>query len=241
MSKNTKKYRNEWKYIITEDLIPELMNRLSAILKNDSFSTSDGSYDIHSLYFDDQYDRCIRENDAGVGYRFKYRIRYYNEPFLDGFPKMKLERKEKLNGRCYKESYPLSDKEYSSIIRQDYDHILWSNPDSLLQRFATDMLLGNYTPKAIIDYKRCAFVDDTLHIRITIDRNICVSSEASNFTNGNYLHIPIQEKYRNVLEIKFDDMLPGHIRHALPLNDIAQSSFSKYYLGRKVLDGTMIK
>ena len=40
----------------------------------------------------------------------------------------------------------------------------------------------------------------------------------------------------NVLEVKFDDILPSHIRNIVESYSFKQGSFSKYYYGRKILD-----
>ena len=40
----------------------------------------------------------------------------------------------------------------------------------------------------------------------------------------------------NVLEVKFDDILPSYIRNIIESFGFKQTSFSKYYYGRKILD-----
>lgn len=40
----------------------------------------------------------------------------------------------------------------------------------------------------------------------------------------------------NVLEVKFDEILPSHIRNIVESYNFKQTSFSKYYYGRKILD-----
>ena len=95
----TKKSRNEWKYICHEADIISICSRLNGILAFDTHG-DDGSYSIHSLYFDDYMDTCALETEAGVGSRYKYRIRYYG----DNPEYLRLERKEKLYGRCYKKT-----------------------------------------------------------------------------------------------------------------------------------------
>ena len=78
-----KKYRNEWKYILTNQEVSLLNSRLSQVLELDSHTPKDGRYIIHSLYFDDYKNLSISTTEAGLSNRFKWRIRYYGDD-LDG-------------------------------------------------------------------------------------------------------------------------------------------------------------
>ena len=227
-----KKYRNEWKYPCTEQDLAIIEERLEAVLEKDS-NGDDGKYEIHSLYFDDFFDSCAKENEAGISSRFKYRIRYYGEDTT----LIKLERKEKLDGRCYKRSCNLSLTQFEQIMRGEVEEILWATEDELLKQFCVHILTKGFAPKVIVDYERIAFVEEITNIRITLDKNISVSDEIEHFFDGDYIRIPIQEKQRHVLEVKFDYILPGYIRNLITNKNLVQTSFSKYYLGRKKLKG----
>lgn len=226
-----KKYRNEWKYSCGANDLAVIANRLSAILSVDANSGEDGKYEIHSLYFDDYQDACAKENDAGVSERFKYRIRYYGREY----DSMKLERKEKIDSRCYKESCPISLEEYREILSGNADGLFWQTEQPLLKQFCVRCMTRGFAPKAMIDYERTAYVEEIANIRITIDENISVSDDFAHFTDGSYIRYPVQEKQQHVLEVKFDDILPSYIRHAITNRHLVQSSFSKYGLGRKKL------
>ena len=52
------------------------------------------------------------------------------------------------------------------------------------------------------------------------------------FLNGDYLKVPVLEKGKHVLEVKFDEILPSHIKNLIQSKVLLQRSFSKYYLGR---------
>ena len=97
-----------------------------------------------------------------------------------------------------------------------------------------------FEPKIIIDYERTAFVDPILNVRITFDRNICGSINVNGFMKRNYLKFPIQEKGNHVLEVKFDDVLPEHIEKVLHESPLQRNTFSKYYLGRLVLERNLL-
>lgn len=227
-----KQYRNEWKYPCTEQDLATIEGKLEAILEKDDHGEN-GKYEIHSLYFDDIFDSCAKENEAGISGRFKYRIRYYgNNPTF-----MKLERKEKLDGRCYKRSCSLSIEQYEQIILGEIEEVFWATENELLKEFCIHILTKGFEPKVIVDYERVAFIEEITNIRITLDKNISASDEVEHFLDGEYLRIPIQEKQRHVLEVKFDYILPGYVRHLITNKNLVQTSFSKYYLGRKKLKG----
>jgi len=86
-------YRVENKYIVSEKDLAVLQGRLQSIMSMDIHQT-DGCYRIRSLYFDDFWDRCLEENEAGVDQRQKFRIRIY-DPQSET---IRLEIKEKNSG-----------------------------------------------------------------------------------------------------------------------------------------------
>ena len=228
---NIKKYRNEWKYCCMESDLEIINNRLMAVLEKDSHAGHNEKYEVHSLYFDDFKDTCVKENDAGISERKKYRIRYYG----NNCNFMKLECKTKTDGRCYKESARLSLEEYQKLIGGEADELFWKSDKPVVKAFCLNCMTRHFEPKAIIDYERIAFVEEITHIRITLDKNITVSDDLSHFLEGEYIRYPIQEKGQHVLEVKFDYILPEYIKHIVTNQHLIQSSFSKYYLGRKKL------
>jgi hypothetical protein len=173
----------------------------------------------------------MQENDSGISERFKYRIRFYNQSSNI----LKLERKEKKNGRCHKESCLISQEQYFHLVTGNIHNVVWNTEEPLLIQFCMQCFCRDFRPKAIIDYERIAYLDEITNIRITIDKNISVGNDIDNFLISNYIHIPVQEKGMHILEIKFDYILPGYIRQIITNNVLVQTSFSKYYLGRQIL------
>lgn len=74
-----KKYRNEWKYSLSNGELSLLKSRLSEVMELDSHTPPKGRYIIHSLYFDDYKDTSVYTTDSSLSKRFKWRIRYYDE------------------------------------------------------------------------------------------------------------------------------------------------------------------
>lgn len=231
-----KLYRNEWKYCCSEGELALLNSRLQGVLPLDAHSGSDGGYLVRSLYFDDYNDTCARDNDAGAPRRFKYRIRYYD----DDAAHIQLERKEKYNGRCHKTTCPLTAAQYAALTGGDAAAVLWQTEDPLLRRFCADILTRRFTPKVIVDYERTAYVEPIANIRITLDRNIAASPAVGDFLCGDYPRHPLQQRQRHILEVKFDDILPGYLRELVRSRSFQQTTFSKYYLGRKKIEEILL-
>ena len=223
-----KKYRNEWKYCEKEADLVVLRERLSRILEHDSYADEDGKYEVHSLYFDNYKDICARENVAGEGKRFKYRIRYYGNQS----EKLWLEKKEKINSYCHKRKCALSVEEYKKILAGNVMDVFWNAEHQLLKEFCIDIVTKRFLPRVIIDYEREAFVELITNVRITMDCNITASDDIESFLSGDYLKIPLLDKKKHVLEVKFDDILPSYLKQIVQSGIVIQRSFSKYYLGR---------
>jgi len=230
-----KKYRNEWKYICSNTSLAMIRNRLDALMHKDIHTNFNGIYNVHNIYFDDYKNNSAKSVEAGNLKRFKWRIRYYN----DDIDTIKLERKEKLYGRCHKLSTPLTFNEYNALINGNVEDILWETDKELVKKLCIDIMTKRYVPKIIVDYEREAYVDEILNIRITFDKNISASYEIDKFLRGDYIKVPLQELPYNVLEVKFDDILPGYIKKIIESVASSQTAFSKYYTGRKMME--MIK
>ena len=227
------KYRNEWKYICSDWDLKLLESRLSGALEKDKHANEDGSYSVRSLYFDDYSDISAKQNAAALPERYKWRIRYYG----GGTSKhIHLEFKRKHNGQGIKHSCKLTEQECAHLISGEVEKVFWSTGEDLLKQFCVAIMTRHFTPKAIIDYERIAFVEPTTNIRVTLDKNISVSNEFDKFLSGNYQKYPVQNDNNHVLEVKFDDILPSYLQNLINTYDRQQASFSKYYFGRKKLE-----
>lgn len=231
-----KKYRNEWKYNLTNQQLSLLKSRISEVLDLDPHTPKCGKYVIHSLYFDDYKDQSVYTTDSGLSKRFKWRIRFYDED-LDYIV---LERKEKIDSRCHKKSCKLTLDEYEKIVSGNITDIVYDTDKNLIKELARDIMLYNYVPKVIVDYERIAFVEEITNVRITFDTKISASYDFDNFLNGDYIKYYIQPSNQNVLEVKFDDVLPSYIKKIVESYEFKQTSFSKYYYCRRILDSYMI-
>ena len=198
----------------------------------DSHTPPGGRYIIHSLYFDDYKDTSVYTTDSGLSNRFKWRIRYYG----NDLNYIVLEKKEKKDSRCHKKSCKITVDEYNSIVSGGILDLVYDTDKDLVKELAVDMLTHDYRPKVIVDYERVAYVEEITNVRITFDMRISASYELDKFLKGEYLSFYILPSGINVLEVKFDEILPSHIRNIVESFGFKQTSFSKYYYGRKIID-----
>ena len=228
-----KRYRTEWKYLCSQRTGVILYERLRNALVPDSHADPDGTYQIHSLYFDDHLDSCAADNEAGIDTRAKYRIRSYGTNARS----LHFEEKKKINGRTYKSHCSLSDEDAKLLVTGKMNELFWQTQDPLLKRFCIAGMTKNYEPKLFVSYKRAALVEPSLNVRVTFDSQISVAETGSKFDPADKRSLfPLFSDNNLILEVKFDDFLPGWIRQIIESEQILITSFSKYYLGRKRLE-----
>ena len=223
------KYRHELKFKISNNAAEILKQKLSLILGKDKNAYySDGSYLIKSLYFDDRDSSSYYEKMDGVLYRKKYRIRMYND--VDTF--IRLEKKMKHNNYTAKEQMLISKDIYSKILNGKVDEI--DNPEGLLLEFIINYKNKGLVPSVIVEYHRTAFTYPISDVRITFDSNIQSSLYNYDLFNTSYPRYIVDEPGKQVLEVKFNEVLPLHIANIL--NDIpaCREAVSKFAICRSI-------
>lgn len=215
------KFRHEWKHELNANDMRILRTRLSAVMEKDAHSIN-GLYRIRSLYFDNLYDKALREKIDGVNCREKFRIRYYNgdTSFIS------LEKKSKINGLCSKESTTISESEAQRIVDGDIDWMKES-ADNLLVELYSKMKSQGLKPKTIVDYTREAFTYGPGNVRVTLDYDIRTGMHCTDFLNSKAITIPAGQS-PIILEVKWDEYLPTIIKDIVILPGRRVSAFSKY-------------
>ena len=223
------KYRHEVKFKISNSAAEVLKQKLSLILKKEKNAYySDGSYLIKSLYFDDLDSSSYYEKMDGVLYRKKYRIRIYNNN--DEF--IRLEKKMKHNTYTAKEQMLISKDIYSKILNGKIDEI--ENATGLLEEFITNSKVKHLVPSIIVLYHRTAFTYPISDVRITFDSNIQSGLYSYDLFNKDVPMYDVSEPGKQVLEVKFNEVLPLHIANLL--NDIpsCKEAVSKFAICRSI-------
>ena len=106
-----RKFRHEFKYLVTDAQLEILKVRLMGIMKKDKHVGPNGIYCIKSLYFDDMNDRCFYENEDGVAPREKYRIRIYD----NSAKRISLECKRKEDDKIHKTSCLITEEQFEFL------------------------------------------------------------------------------------------------------------------------------
>ena len=214
-------YRHEVKHLISPADAAAVRANLSAVASLDPQAAGQGYYRIRSLYFDDPLDTALHEKLDGVNERRKYRIRYYN----DDLDYIVLECKMKRDGVGCKPQERLTLLETRRILAGDVAWMITSGRP-LLAALYVDMKTRRLAPKTVVAYKRVPFVYAPGNVRVTIDWGIRTGAPRD-FLNPQGLTLPIDDDV-TLLEVKWDEYLPGIIRKAAALKSRAPTAFSKY-------------
>ncbi len=161
---------------------------------------------------------------SGISDRVKYRIRYYNYDTAV----IKLEKKEKHGG--------LTRKTGKGITLADAMHLQSGNsgpcPDAdggLVTELRCKIACG-LKPAILVDYDRTPFVCNAGQTRITLDENIRTKPYHAELLASEKAMVPVLEPGQVVLEVKFNDFLPGYLSDALADIPKVNLAISKYVL-----------
>lgn len=224
-----RKFRHENKYVITAGQMEVLRNQIEGICDLDKYSKENGGYNIRSLYFDDYRSNSYNDNEIGIDKRYKYRIRIYNH----SADVIVLERKIKENGLISKDRALISPEFFKAVLE---DRVLEGDfyaEVPLVNRFLTEYQTRYLRPRVIVEYDREAYVSELEDIRITFDKSISFSGDVNSFLEPDIFLQPVMLSGKELLEVKYTEVLPEHIYQSLNLGKLQQITFSKYYLSEK--------
>ena len=183
-----------------------------------------GCYPIRSLYFDDVNAAAYYEKTDGIDNRTKYRIRFYN---YDSSV-LKLEQKEKLGNLTRKTAQTITKKDARGLeyaLSQGWP----DNPDGLTEELRLACNGRGLRPKVLVDYDRTPFLCQAGNTRITIDENLRTRPYIAHLFASPRAMVPVLDPDQVILEVKFDDFLPGYLNDALadiPKVSMAISKFA---------------
>lgn len=220
--------RKEKKFIISIDNYYKFTNYISKIL-NEDYHNGHTGYTTRSLYFDSINDRDFEEKETGVDIRRKIRLRVYN--LDDNYAKLELKRTQGENQ--IKQSIKISRDDAISLINCQYNVLLKYN-DNLANECYGIMNMHLYRPKAIVEYKRKAFIANENSIRITLDNNIFATESNYNLFEKNIPMYPVLDIDNVILEVKYENFLLSYIKDILNYLDKSELSVSKYMLSRSI-------
>lgn len=221
-------YRHEYKYVCSERQLACIKGRIEPYMCIDANAGGRGSYTIRSLYFDDCNNICYYDNLSGIDPREKFRIRTYNaDPSL-----IRLELKQKRHGMTRKVSCPIDMELCQRLMmggRTDFREM----DESLYRKLFLWQSTRLLKPKVIVEYDRVPYVYRDGNVRVTFDTNIRSSVDTGSFLDERITARPVMRTGYHVLEVKFDEFLPDFIHHAVQIDKLRQTAYSKYCLCRK--------
>ena len=208
-------FRHEVKHTIDRSDYITLCQRLNAVMRPDPYAGPDGTYAIHSLYFDTLSDRVLREKAEGMNRREKFRLRCYNGD-LDH---VRLEKKVKRDDLCGKEGVVLTRAQVEVCFPED--------APALLLELSVRMRSEGLLPRAIVDYVRRPYVCAAGNVRVTLDSEVRTGAYRTDFLRTDRPTVPARNAPL-LLEVKWGAFLPDYVRTAVTLPGVRWAAFSKY-------------
>ena len=226
-------YRVEDKYCLSQIEMMTLQNRIDAVLRPDANESGPDGYSIISLYFDDLADSCYQDTLNGYEVRDKYRIRIYNNSLNE----IRLEVKQKRDSRIRKRSKSISRDEMHLLMNgQRIDDTASADDPATLFNIA--IRTRGLRPKIIVAYERKAYVFGPGNTRVTFDRNIRASAMPERFGQEDLSYDYLREQDA-VLEVKYDEFIPGFLLQLLELGNMQRMSYSKYQICRDIYENSI--
>ena len=228
MKYNGQQLRHELKYIITYPQYYQLLARLKVFMRKDG--DFEEGYLVRSLYFDDMYNTAYYQKEAGVFRRCKYRIRIYNNCH-DGV--IKLEKKSKISEYIKKTDENITPDEFYALLDGRPEFLLEGTP--IMQDWYAAMRTKLLSPAVVVDYLRDAYICTEGNVRITFDKNLRAGLDFD-ILNPDLPTVRAMQEGVLVMEVKFDDFLPKHIKTLIQPASSDHMAVSKYILCRKAKD-----
>ena len=220
--------RREKKYAIKLAAGTVLRGRLGSVMHGDPHNGPQG-YEIRSLYFDTPDDQDFADKVDGLELRRKIRLRTYS-PQSD-FAMLEMKQKEGPYQR--KRSLRLRREEAVRLCQGDYRPLL-SHTDPFAAECYGLMHCRCYRPKAVVAYRRQAYVARENHIRITLDSQITATESSYDLFSQQLPLYTVMDPFQMVLEVKYNGFLLSYLKDLLDLVARPELSVSKYCLARSV-------
>lgn len=222
-------FRHELKYMIGYPQYLELTSRLKPVMQKDDHTGTDGRYLIRSIYFDNYWDKALREKTDGVSKREKFRIRYYN----DDFSYITLEKKIKHNSLCMKLDAEITEQECRLLLDGNLNWMR-GHPSPLVQELYAKMHYELLRPKVLVSYVREPYIYRAGNVRVTFDSHIRTSLYHTTFLEDRTRDINALDHAKDmILEVKYDRFLPEIIHNIIQTKTTRQQAFSKYQACRR--------
>lgn len=219
-------FRKEIKYVIPLELFFQLQKQLDGMMERDIYGEN-GTYMVRSQYYDSLMNQDLQDNLSGVMEKRKIRLRVYSPED----ERVKLEYKCKSGSDGVKYSLSISRKEALQMEEGRYEFLL-DRQEPLAQQLYHRLLCGGYQPKSLIEYDRTAYAYPVSDVRITFDYRVRAGASPYGILEKKPFFSPVSDADSGVLEVKYNDFLPAHIKNVIKEVDHQAEASSKYSRAR---------
>jgi hypothetical protein len=222
--------RFELKYLLSLRQAERFKTALKPYVVPDEHGQHNGRYTLSSLYYDSPDLRCYWENEHGLKFRRKLRIRRYetNKVFTDESPVF-LEIKQRYDRVTQKRRTVLP---YYEALRLCNDRQIPAHgpgEKGLLEEIYVFLWQYNLSPASIVRYDRQAFVGTQYDIglRVTFDTSLSFQTQQL------HLHeqpsgLPMLHANGVVMEIKVNERIPLWLTDMIAAHNLQRVGLSKY-------------
>ncbi len=221
--------RYELKYYLNQVQSDSAMLQLSSLMEMDNYCVNQQGYRVRSLYFDSIDDECLYQKQSGYILRKKIRLRTYGD---DANNTVKFEIKRKYGQIIKKDSVTISKGDAKEVCLGNYAILLDKN-NPVLNEIYTTFVTKLYKPKVIVEYIRVAFVLPVLNIRVTFDQDLHSNINHLDLFSSVRDMMPVVIEGKQILEIKFNEYFPNHLKKILSVFASERMAISKYTLARR--------
>ena len=125
----------------------------------------------------------------------------------------------------------ISKEEYLKIYNGDVSDFAFSQ-DPVRRSYYLEIRNNLLEPKVIVDYYREAFILPYNEIRLTFDTQLAAAKPCLNIFTDRVNAIPLPKYYSLILEVKYNNFLPTHIKAILERYNLTRLSVSKFLICR---------
>jgi SPX domain protein involved in polyphosphate accumulation len=222
--------RFELKYLISLQQAERFKGASKRYLVADAHGQDNGRYKLTSLYYDSPDLRCYRENEQGLKFRRKLRIRRYetSELFTEESPVF-VEIKQRYDRAIQKRRVVLPYRKALRLCndRQIPEHSL--DESALIEEIYAFVWQCNLRPASIVRYDRQAFTGTGY------DRGLRLTFDTALSFRAHQLHLHEQSGGLSmlpatfvVMEIKVNERIPRWLTDMIAAHNLQRIGISKY-------------
>ena len=222
--------RFELKYLISLQQAERFKAGMRPYVIPDEYGHNNGRYTLSSLYYDSPDLHCYRENDDGLKFRRKLRMRRYgtDELFTEESPVF-LEIKQRYDRVTQKRRTVLPYREALRLCNDRQMPDVGSDDRALIEEIYAFLWQRNLLPMSLVRYERQAFVG-TAHdrgLRVTFDTSLSFQARQLRL-HEEPSGLPMLPANRVVMEIKVNERIPVWLTELIAAHNLQRVGMSKY-------------